>query len=158
MTIRWPKRLDSVGVEFFTEAYGRLTPSTPRRFGTLEPAKACKHVALFLRIPLGEEQPPADVGNPFTRNRAFLEVFLAIPWPKGRVKVPACFTPEPEDAFEQEQAALLDCIRRFGDEAAEDPYRRVRNPLLGPITLDDWSRLNAKHLRHHALQFGLGRA
>jgi oxepin-CoA hydrolase / 3-oxo-5,6-dehydrosuberyl-CoA semialdehyde dehydrogenase len=51
--------------------------------------------------------------------------------------------------------ALRAEVRRFFDQAAQEPDARFAHPVFGPIAAEEWSRSHFKHVRHHLLQFRL---
>jgi hypothetical protein len=53
--------------------------------------------------------------------------------------------------FEQEKQQLLEMINKFSEEmVTKEPH-----PYFGKFTIDQWSRMNWKHLDHHLQQFGV---
>ena len=51
--------------------------------------------------------------------------------------------------------ALKSEIRYFIDAYQRNPTRSSIHPIMGAITLEDWSRLHFKHCFHHLMQFSL---
>lgn len=53
--------------------------------------------------------------------------------------------------FERERDALVDYVRRFGENG---PLTREPHTIFGPLTAEDWDRLLWKHMDHYLRQFG----
>jgi len=120
----------------------------------MEPAAMFRHLRRTIEPMLGEYDPP-QAGNFLTRTSLFQTVFLHIPWPKGKVKVPDWVTPPPDGDLEHERRAFFAIAERFVQQVQADPKAKYPNPLMGPITREYASKLQGKHLNHHAEQFGV---
>ena len=75
-------------------------------------------------------------------------------WPKGRFKSFDFQLPAPAGEFPRQQAELIRLMERFVAELEANPRRKTLSPLLGMITLKQWSRVHAVHNHHHLRQFG----
>jgi hypothetical protein len=139
---------------YWKDRLGRVRPDSPRRFGKLDPPGMMRHLRRTLEPVVGD-YTPENMDNFVTRRAVFHWLFLVMPWPKGRVVAPDWLTPPAEADLDQERASLFAVMERFADLHAQDPRRKVRNPLLGDVSLDYTSRLQGKHLNHHAVQFGV---
>lgn len=149
------KRLDRGSLGAFRERLAAIDPGEEPRFGSLRPHRMIAHLVYMVELSLGEREAERDVGNPVTRSRLFWYLVMDwLPWPKGKVKAPGEFLPEPAGDFEQERRRLFEAMERFVAVLENAPDRRVHSPLLGPLRLSDWSRLHGKHFCHHLEQFG----
>ena len=75
------------------------------------------------------------------------------PWPKGKIKAPQVFFPEPGE-IESERAKCLGAMARFIEATEREPGRMGLHPVFGSLTLKAWQRLHGLHFEHHLTQFG----
>ncbi len=131
---------------------GRLTPESPRRWGTMAVDKMLCHCADQIRVALGE-LTAAPAGSALYRVPPVRWLVVNVmPWPKGAPTAPVLLRREPE-AFERERAALLDAIDRFVARGAATEW--APHPLFGVLPRTQWGRLAYRHLDHHLRQFGV---
>lgn len=130
----------------------RLTPESPRQWGTMDVLKMLCHCTDQLRMALGEVTDtvtgPAIYRFPPVR----WLVINVLPWPQGAPTAPALLRGEPE-AFERDRDHLVAAVERFvarGPEADWAPH-----PLFGALDGTQWGRLAHRHLDHHLRQFGV---
>jgi hypothetical protein len=133
----------------------RVTDASQPQFGAMSAAAMLRHLRRTLEPATGEFQPPEDMSNFLTRTALFRELFLRMPWPKGKVKAPGWLTPPADGDVETERALLFATLDRFAAMHARDPQAKTQNPLLGPVSLEYVSRLQGRHLEHHCGQFGV---
>ena len=55
--------------------------------------------------------------------------------------------------FETSKTALIKRIQKF-QQGGPDGITKAPHPFFGPMTADEWSTLQVKHLDHHLRQFG----
>lgn len=133
----------------------KLTADTKPAWGALSPAELMVHFRSVIEMSL-EEKQFEDRSTWFSRNIMRVVAFHIMPsWPKGKIKAPAEFTPEARASFEDERNAFLAAMRRFVEAAAANPNRTTRHSLFGPLTLDYWTFMHARHFEHHFDQFGV---
>lgn len=115
-----------------------------------------QHLRLAFLMPLGEFAV-TDSPNRRMDNRLFRFVALTAPvrWPRG---VPT--TRElnlatgnlPQAEFEQERAALIEVVERFGEARPSD--LQPTHPIFGELDHAQWMRWGYRHADHHLRQFG----
>ncbi len=128
----------------------RLTPESPRQWGTLTPGIALAHVADELRQAFGEipVRSPRRALSYWPLNYLAIHV---IPWPKGKGKAAREFA-TPPSSWDADRATLVGLVERF---AAADPTARwPASSVFGALSGRDWGVLCYKHLDHHLRQFG----
>lgn len=76
-------------------------------------------------------------------------------WPGGKIKAPAAFTLTPEYDFEEERRLLIAAMHNFVEKLEANPNEKHVDPMLGPITLAQWSQIHILHCHHHFKQFQL---
>lgn len=142
-------------LDAFLARLAKIGEGTPRKWGSMSAHAMVVHLVRSFEIGLGEHNEP-DQSNFITRSRLFRWLLVeAMPWPKGKIKAPASWTPAPTQSFAADMAALEAIIRRFVETSEREPDRTVRSPLMGPLTLRYWQKLSGIHLDHHLRQFGV---
>ena len=129
---------------------GRLSPESPRQWGTLTVAAVLTHLGDELRQALGEipVHSPRRALSYWPLNYLAIHV---IPWPKGRGKASPDFTTKPS-RWAADRSALVALVDRF---AAADPRGKwPESSVFGALSGRDWGALCYKHLDHHLRQFG----
>ncbi len=150
-------KLNQNNLDMFISCMEKLKPDSPRKWGTLDPARMLIHIHNTFKLSL-EEKECLDISNFLTRTKLFRLIFFELlPVPRGKIKVPAVFTPEPEDGFdfETEKRDLVSTMQRFVEILEKNPDRKSRNPVLGIIDFRYWSIVHGNHLVHHFKQFGI---
>ena len=147
--------LDRSTLSVFHGRLSRLTPETPRQWGTMDLPLMLRHLTFAVEMSLGEQAVP-DRSVPLVRDLLFAFAFRWFTnWPKGRLKAPAYTVPPPQGDVDAERAALVDRMWRFVDLLEREPDRRAMSPGLGAIPLTKWSRVHGVHFDHHLRQFGV---
>jgi hypothetical protein len=147
-------RLHRENREHFLTRLDTLTPDSQRQWGALSVTGMIRHLNRTFEISLGEVTVP-DKGNFLTKTVGkWASLYLPIPIPRGMIKLPDVFTPNPEGDFESEKRALLDKLDEFLDRLERDPERKGLSILFGWMTLEEWSYLHGSHWNHHLKQFG----
>ncbi|NUM52860.1 MAG: DUF1569 domain-containing protein [Candidatus Hydrogenedentes bacterium] len=148
-------KLTRENLHLFNDRISRLTSDTQPAWGGLSATRMLIHLRTVIEMSL-EERAFQDRSTWFSRNIVRYLVFHVMPsWPKGKIKVPAEFTPEPQDGFEGERAKLFAAFNRFVDAAAAQPNRKTPHAMFGNLTLDYWTYMHARHFEHHFQQFGI---
>lgn len=129
-----------------------LDPDDTAKWGKLTPAGMLCHLRTTLEISLGKHEFP-DTSNVFTRT-ALKWIVFHMPWPKGKVKAPDNFTPQPDEDVRGERERLLVCIEEFLNLLESSPDQRTLHPAFGSLKLAQWARLHGLHFNHHLTQFG----
>jgi len=125
-----------------------------RLWGALDPAPLLAHINRTFEISLGE-YTGEDISNWFSKSIMKWVAFHLMPWPKGKLKAPDEFTPQPEHELNVERQRTIDAMRRFVETAQREPDRIGVSPLFGPMTLRYWQHVHGKHLNHHLRQYGV---
>jgi oxepin-CoA hydrolase/3-oxo-5,6-dehydrosuberyl-CoA semialdehyde dehydrogenase len=140
---------------WFIERVAKLRADTPRQWGTMDAARMVQHLIFMTETSLGMHEVP-DRSTPIVRKMGWWLVFcLFTTWPKGRYKSFDFQMPAPAGEFPVQQAALIRLMECFVAELEATPERKTLSPLLGMITLKQWSRVHGVHNAHHLRQFGV---
>lgn len=139
----------------FIERVRAMSRTSKRRWGTMEPAQALRHLTYSIEVSLGM-QHAEDVSKPLIRD--VLYVFACrwfTNWPKGKLKGPKFYFPVPALEFEGEQAQLVHLLEQFVVTLEKYPDRSAVHPFFGSLTYRKWARLHGCHIDHHLRQFGV---
>jgi hypothetical protein len=150
-----PHPLNRATLPQWQERLVRVRAGSVRRFGKLSPAAMLRHLRCTIELVTGDFDPGVDLSNVLTRTALFRNVFLAIPWPKGRVKAPDWITPAAEGDVDEERVMLFAAMEKFVAMVERDPAALTRHVVLGPVSMEYNSRLQGKHINHHCIQFGV---
>lgn len=148
--------LDRPHLDAFRARLSELRADSPRQWGGLTATKMLAHLSAVIEMSLGER----DTGPPWGAAPVrvvlrWLFVDLFPYWPRGKVKAPDAFTPEPEGTFEEERRRLEGLMARFCEERERHPERRRPSPGFGNMNMKKWARLHGIHADHHFTQFGV---
>ena len=133
---------------------GRLTPDSPRIWGTLTAPEMLCHLSDAFAAVLGDRAvSPADTLLSRTLVK-WVALHTPLPWPKGIPTRPAVdpqrHGTKPAD-FERDRETVAALIRR----CAQPETRFDRHPFFGPMTRGEWLLWSYGHVDHHLRQFGL---
>ena len=135
----------------------RLTPETPRRWGTMTPGEMLCHLGDAHEGVAGIRETPgprsSGPGKPLVKWFALSTPF---PWPHG-VKTRPGVDPRLGGTRPGAFAADLErAISSLEALAAADPTRLLsHHALFGPMQPRDWYRWAYRHVDHHLRQFGV---
>ena len=141
-------------VDALAERLSRITPNSPRVWGTMTPHEMLCHLSDSFHAMLGER--PVSSGNWSAPRRAvfkWIAFRTPLPWPKGiktRPEVNPHRTGTKPMEFERDRADLLAVMRRF--VAADSRF--APHPMFGEMTRDEWMIWTFRHVDHHLRQFG----
>jgi len=127
-----------------------LKPDTPRQWGKMTIDQMLWHLNAAFDQSLGRltaepVQPPLP--------RAVLKLLVFnLPWGKGRARTLREFVATGKYDFATEHARTLRLIDEFATRDLTGSW--PNSAMLGPMSGQDWSRLQAKHVDHHLKQFG----
>jgi hypothetical protein len=120
----------------------------------MNPAQAAAHLSAALEMAVGKVNPPRSlVGRLFGGFVKNLALGDDKPFKRNSPTAKELVVVDTRD-FEAERARLLSLIEQFstGGPAACTTHPHA---FFGPMTSDEWGRLQYKHLDHHLRQFGV---
>jgi len=135
--------------------FNKLKAETVPLWGSMSAQRMVEHLTDTLRIATGENPQKMEIPEEkIDRMVAFLD--SEKPMARNMV-VP--FAPADAPLRHQEiELAIDEYIETWLDLEALysiNPDLRNPHPYYGPLSYEQWKRLNAKHLTHHFIQFGL---
>ena len=135
--------------------FDKLKPDTVPLWGSMSAQRMVEHLTDTLRIATGENPQPMEIPEEkIERMVAFLD--SEKPMAKN-VVVPHAPADAPLRHAEIE-LAIDEYIETWLDLEALysiNPDLKNPHPYYGPLSFEQWKRLNSKHITHHFLQFGL---
>ncbi len=150
-----PQNLNRETLPEYIERVAKLRADTQGQWGSMDAARMIQHLIFMTETSLGLREVP-DKSTPIVRKIGWWLVFcLMTTWPKGRFKSFDFQMPSPAGDFPAQQAELIRLMERFVVQLETNPERRTLSPLLGPITIQQWSRVHGVHNSHHLRQFGV---
>jgi len=136
----------------FIARIGKLTPSSQALWGKMNVSQMLAHCQLIVKVALGELQLKRGLMGILFGRMAKKKLINERPFePNLPTFTEARITGEKE--FESEKEALKGLIKRFVE--GPDVLIKTPHPFFGPLTTDEWSILQTKHLDHHLRQFGV---
>ena len=134
----------------------KLTPASPRQFGSMTPNQAVCHLNDSYLLALGERHA-SPTGNIFHRTvLKTIALHLMTNWPPGaktRPEMDQQAGGTPPKAFEMDKAELAASIERFS--TLMPGFQFSPHPTFGPLTYAEWMRWGYQHANHHLRQFGV---
>jgi hypothetical protein len=134
----------------------RLTPDTPRRWGTLTAHEMLCHLGDATAMVLGDRPRVTPVENRPRRVRSVVGLWSPLRWPHG-LRTSPHYNPHTlgtrPTAFDRDLARAIDGIDRLG-AANVDARLEPAHGFFGTMSVRDWQRWAWKHTEHHLRQFG----
>ena len=139
----------------FDARLARLTPDTPRVWGSMTANEMLCHLADSFRSMLGERSASkAPASAPQRQLVRLVALHTPLPWPKG---VPTRPEVNPHDkgtkpaVFESDRAAVRELMHRF----ARPDSVYSEHPMFGALSRREWMIWGYRHIDHHFRQFGI---
>jgi hypothetical protein len=132
----------------------RLSPESSHEWGTMNVSQMMAHLQVAIKSALGE----------ITVKRKFMSYLMGgiikkivlkdeKPFPQN-AKTDEQFVIPDQREFEKEKTALIEVVNRF-PSLKPGSLDNNMHPFFGPLTSDEWFRLQWKHIDHHLRQFGV---
>ena len=116
----------------FRTRLAQVSQDTVGRWGKLNQRGMLAHLQRSFEISLGEIPVP-DNSNFFSRTVLRWLIFHVLPWPKGKVKSPNIYTPEPEGDIDEIRGKVLNGMERFLDAAGSQLGAQQSASLLSNV-------------------------
>ena len=134
----------------------RLTPGTPRRWGTLTAHEMLCHLGDATAMVLRDRPRVVPVDTRPRPLRKGLGLWSPLRWPHG-LRTSPHYNPHtlgsrPSD-FDRDRARVVDGLERLAAASADAPLEPAHG-FFGAMSLRDWQRWAWKHTEHHLRQFG----
>lgn len=129
-----------------------LRADSRAQWGKMTVSQMVVHTQQPLRVAIGQLRLKHSLIGKLFGKMAKKKLLADKPWSEGMPTAPE-FKVANQPDFESERRALLDLVRRFGEGGASS-LTPLPHPFFGPLTPDEWSALQWRHLDHHLRQFG----
>lgn len=127
-----------------------LRPDSERKWGTMSVDQMLWHCNDAIALSLGELAIPP--GKPPLPPKLLKFVVLNLPWSRNAPTNPAFVAKQRYD-FAAERTRCLELVERLASRELGGEW--PDHPTFGCMTGLQVSRLHAKHLNHHLVQFGV---
>ena len=145
--------LDAADRDAILRRLAALTPTSPRRWGSMSVGDMLCHLYESTRMALGELPVKSKGARAFQVFPLKHLLLYVVPFPKGAPTAPELLQGVPGDDFEADKARLGEVLTRIGLCPHEGPG--PEHPLFGPLSRQEWGAATYKHTDHHLRQFGL---
>jgi hypothetical protein len=129
----------------------QLTPTTKPRWGKFDAPRMICHLGDTLAMALGEIHPPSVKANAVQRFLLKYLFLYVLPMPKGLPTASELLSSPPENFAADRQRVVEEIGRLAKAPRAMGP----EHPFFGPLSNEEWNRLQCKHTDHHLKQFGV---
>lgn len=131
----------------------KLIPESNATWGKMNVAQMLKHVNNTMKIATGE----VVIAQPPWHKRVLFSFFKSMlyndrPWKQNLPTAPELRVASSDD-FHIEKTALLSSIEKF--TSLPFPGGKMKHPVFGNFTKEQWGKMQYKHLDHHLRQFGV---
>lgn len=131
----------------------RVRGDAKPQWGKMNAGQMLAHCQVALEVALGDVVLKRNwIGILFGR-MAKKSLMKPEPFGRGLPTAPQ-FVVRDERDVERERARLAALVRRLA-EGGPAALTKAEHPFFGPLTSEEWSRLQWKHLDHHLRQFGV---
>ncbi len=135
------------------ERLDKLTPETLAKWGLMNVSQMLHHSQKALEIPLGKSdmKPP----NPIMKLmfRAFKGSLYSDKLWKPGIRTAKEFVVSGRKHFEPEMKQLRALMEELHSKKNEPAL--PKHPAFGNLTMEQWGKMQYKHLDHHLRQFGV---
>ncbi len=145
--------LETTAYQELQQRLNQLTPEAQRQWGKMDVAQMMAHVSNVLEIAVGDKKPPRSLLG------RLLGGFVKKSWTDD--------SPIPHNSptdnsikvtiakqFPEEKVRLTKLLERL-NKGGVTGVTTHPHPFFGPMTPDEWGKLQYKHLSHHLEQFGV---
>ncbi|MCX8019931.1 MAG: DUF1569 domain-containing protein [Chitinophagaceae bacterium] len=129
----------------------RLKPEAQRLWGKMSVDQILAHAQAPFKIAYGELTIHAPFFMKWIMRFFKKTLFDDKPWQKGLPTLKQLKTDGNRYEFENVKKELISYISRFSVEN----IRITKHPVFGPLTTEQWGKMQWKHLDHHLRQFGV---
>lgn len=130
----------------------RLNPASQGQWGIMSVAQMLAHTQQPLRVALGDLHLKQGLLGRFL-GPYFKRKILAKGFGKNTPTDKAFVVSDPRQ-FEEERQKLIALVQRF-TSGGPQAVSKEPHPFFGPMTEDEWDKLQWLHLDHHLRQFGV---
>jgi hypothetical protein len=136
----------------FIDRIDKLSPSSQAVWGKMNVSQMLAHCQVIIQVALGELRPKRGLMGYLFGRIALKQIVNDQPL---KLNLPTFKEAKITDVktFSSEKAALKQLVKKLAD--GPEVITKTPHPFFGPLTIDEWDTLQAKHLDHHLRQFGV---
>jgi hypothetical protein len=138
----------------FIERINKLSPQSKALWGKMDVAQMLAHCEVPLRVAQGDLRPKVNPIIKFLFGKMAKKQFLSDKEVKRNSPTMSEALITDKREFENEKEKLVSQIKRF-HQGGEAGITREAHPFFGELTVQEWDRLQSKHIDHHLKQFGV---
>ena len=142
-------------LELILAHLSKLTPNKQANWGNMSAQRMVEHLTDTLKIATGENPQALIIEE--EKIPRMLDFLISDKPMAQNIEVP--FAKKDEVLRHEELELAIDefveTLIEFEEIYENDPKLTHIHPYYGPLNFQQWKRLNAKHLTHHFMQFGL---
>jgi hypothetical protein len=154
-TEQLPSLFTSEGLAFYQRRIDQLTPATAALWGKMNVSQMLAHCQAPLNVAVGRHELPKynfllKLVGKMVRNQLIKD---ETPFKKNQ-PTDKSFVRADERDFSKEKELLKESLARFS-AAGKSKQLPGEHPFFGKLNLEQWDRLQYKHIDHHLRQFGV---
>lgn len=134
------------------ERIDRLSPSSPALWGKMGVSQMLAHCQVLLKMALGQLDAKRGLMGVIFGRIAKKKILSDKPVSHNLPTLTEAKITCGKD-FDAEKHGLIQLIKCF--EAGPGVLTGKRHAFFGPMTAEEWDKLQVKHLDHHLRQFGV---
>src|ERR1035438_1589170 len=139
-----PTSLDAADRRALRDRAARLTPETPRQWGTLTAPRMVCHLLDAMAMCYGDLPCKRAFAPTRLLGKLIKPMVLAKPWPRGKIKGPPEIFSTPPAGWYADLERLDASLERFAAPPANSPP----HPFFGRLSVEEWGRLMWKERDH----------
>jgi|WetSurMetagenome_2_1015567.scaffolds.fasta_scaffold155711_2 hypothetical protein len=135
------------------ERINKLTPDTKPQWGKMNVSQMLEHCTVSVKLALGEIKPEINeeylkIGRIY-KSRVFDSDVFSKELPTTKE-----FIVKNDGNYKIKKDNFINYLNKFA-ESDKNIEIHGMHPLLGELTMEEWSMLIWKHTNHHLIQFGV---
>ncbi|MBL7910600.1 MAG: DUF1569 domain-containing protein [Bacteroidia bacterium] len=138
----------------FIERINKLTPQSQAQWGKMNVGQMLTHAQKPFEIASGKLVPKVNALIKLLFGKSAKRSIVNDPQFKKNIPTFAEAKITDERVFETEKQKLLESLEYFHNKGPEG-ITKAPHPFFGAMTIEEWDKLQSKHLDHHLRQFGV---
>jgi hypothetical protein len=144
---------DKTNNEVFINRIKLLNEDSKPLWGKMNVSQMLSHCQAPIDLALGNIEIKSNFVMRFLGTLFKSKIINASKFKKNSITVPEFLRYESYD-FEQNKLALIEKISIFA-KLGSGAIKNAKHPIFGNLKVEEWDKLQSKHLDHHLKQFGV---
>lgn len=133
----------------------KITPNHTRQWGTMDVLQGLRHMNEGIKIGLGETKTAPRPGSKLQKSlMRFFILKTDFPTPKAKAETFKEINMVANKIYPTDLKAEKDSLKQTIERFVAATKLEPKSELIGPMTKEEWARLNYTHMDHHLKQFG----